>query len=47
MAALTVCSDFGAQEKKFVTVSTFPPSICYEAMEPDAMVFLFFLLKDN
>ena len=26
---------------KFVTVSTFPPSICREMMGPDAMVFVF------
>ena len=28
-----------AKKKKCITVSTFPPSICYEAMGPDAMVF--------
>ena len=26
---------------KFVTVSTFPPSICHEVMGPDAMIFIF------
>ena len=39
------------KKKKCITVSTFPPSICYEAMGPDAMVFfkkkIYFLLKDN
>ena len=33
MAAVTVCSDFGVQEIKSVTVSTFPPSICHEVMD--------------
>ena len=28
---------------KFVTVSTFPPSICYEVMELDATVLSFFV----
>ena len=41
MAAVTVCSDFGAQEKKIVTASTFSPSICHEVMGPDAMIFVF------
>ena len=31
-AAVTVCSDFGAQENKSVTVSTFFPPICHEVM---------------
>ena len=33
MAAVTICSDFGAQEKH-VTVSIFSPSICHEKMGP-------------
>ena len=36
--ALTVCSDFGAQEKKSIIVSTFSPSICHEVIEPDAII---------
>ena len=41
MAAVTVHSDFGAQEKKkFVTVSIFSPSICHEVMGPDAMILV-------
>ena len=36
MAAVTIRSDFGAQEKKNLSASTFPPSICHEMMGPDA-----------
>ena len=35
MAAVTICSDFGAQKNKSDTVS---PSICQEVMGPDAMI---------
>ena len=38
MAAVTVHSDFGAQEIKSVTVSIVSPSVCYEVMGPDAMI---------
>ena len=37
MAAVTICSDFGAQENK-VIVSL---SICHEVMGPDAMILVF------
>ena len=37
MAAVTICSDFGAPKIKSLTVSIVPPSICHEAMGPDAM----------
>ena len=40
MAAVTICSDFGAQNKKSATVSTVSPSICHEVMGPDAMIFV-------
>ena len=40
-AAVTVCSDFGAQEIKSVTVSIFTPSICHEVLRPDAMILVF------
>ena len=30
---------------KYVTVFTFPPSICHEVMEPDAMIFAFWMLN--
>jgi len=38
MAAVTICSDFGAPPKiKSDTVSTVSPSISHEVMGPDAM----------
>ena len=43
MAAVTVHSDFGAQEN--VTASTFPPSICHEVMGPDMQIILLKWLK--
>ena len=45
MAAVTICSDFGAPPPKknivSYTVSTVSPSICHEVMGPDAMIFVF------
>ena len=41
MAAVTICSDFGDQKVKSVTVSTVSPSICHEVMGLDAMILLF------
>ena len=32
MAAITICSDFGAPKVKTETVSTVSPSICHEVM---------------
>ena len=43
--ALTAHSDFGAQEKKSIIVSTFSPSICHEVMKPDVMVLVFGILS--
>ena len=40
MAAVTICSDFGAPKNK-VTVSIVSPSICHEVMGPDAMILVF------
>ena len=37
----TICSDFGFQKIKFVTVSTVSPSNSHEVMGPDAMRFVF------
>ena len=34
LAAVTICSDFGAQKIKFVTVSIVSPSICHEVIDP-------------
>ena len=44
MAAVTICSDFGAQENK-VTVSIVSPCICCEVMGPDAMILVFRMLS--
>ena len=41
MAALTICSDFGAQKIKSITVSIVSPFICHEVMGPDAMILAF------
>ena len=41
MAAVTICSDSGAQKMKSVIVSTVSPSICHEVMGPDAMILVF------
>ena len=41
MAAITICSDFGAQKIKSHTVSTVSPSTSYEVMGLDAMIFIF------
>ena len=41
MAAVTICSYFGAQKTKSDTVSTVSPSIYHEVMGPDAMIFVF------
>ena len=42
MAAVTICSDFGApQNKVFVTVSIVSLSICHEVMGLDAMILAF------
>ena len=40
LAAVTICSDFRAQENKSITVSIVSPSICHEVMGLDAMVFI-------
>ena len=45
MAAVTICSDFGAQKIKSDTVSTVSPSISYEVMGPDVMIFVFGMLS--
>ena len=45
MAAVTVCSDFVAKKVVSVTVFIFPPSICHEVMEPNASIFVFWMLR--
>ena len=45
LAAVTICSDFGApplKKKKSLPVS---PSICYEVMGSDAMILVFLTLS--
>ena len=44
MAAVTICSDFGAQKIKSVTVSIVSPSISLEMMGSGAMIFIFWML---
>ena len=41
MDEITICSDFGAQKIKSVTVSTVSLSICHEVMGLDAMILVF------
>ena len=41
MAAVSICSDFGAQKIKSATVSTVSQSICHEMMGLDAMILVF------
>ena len=41
MAAAMVRSDFGAQENKIVTASTFSPFICQEVKGSDTMILVF------
>ena len=45
MAAVTIYSDFGAQEIKSLTVSIVSPSVCHEVMGPDAMILVFWKLS--
>ena len=45
MAAITICSDFGAPKIKSATVSTVSPSICHEVMGLDVMIFVFWMLS--
>ena len=45
MTAVIICSDFGAQENKSLTVSIFPPSICHEVMFPDVMILVVWMLS--
>ena len=48
MAAVTICSDFGAPPKiKSDTVSTVSPSIFHKVMGPDAMILPLTCLKNK
>ena len=45
MAAVTNCSDFGAQKDKSLSVSIVSPSICHEVIGLDAMILVFRMLS--
>ena len=45
MAAVTICSDFGASKIKSLTVSIVSPSICHEVMGSFAMILVFWMLS--
>ena len=45
MAAITVCSDFGAKKIKSVTLFIFSPSICHEVVGLDAIILVFWMLS--
>ena len=47
MAAVTICSDLGAQKVKSDVVSTVSPSIGHEVMGPDAMIFVLYTQRDE
>ena len=42
MAAVIICSDFGAQK---YSLAMFPLSICHEVLELDAMILVFLMLS--
>ena len=41
MTIVTLCSDFGDQKIKSVTVSIVSPSVCHEVMGSDAKILVF------
>ena len=45
MAAITICSDFGAQKNKVCHCFHYFPSICHEVMGLDAMILVFWMLS--
>ena len=45
MAVVTICSDFWNAKIKSVTVSIISPSICYEEMRLETMIFIFQMLS--
>ena len=45
MAVVTICSDFGTQENKYLTVSIISISICHEMMGTDDMIFILWMLS--
>ena len=45
MAAVTICSDFGAQENIVSHCFHFSPSVYRDGMGPDAMILVFWVLS--
>ena len=45
MDAVTIYSDFGAQEDKVFTVSIVSPSVFHEVMGRDVMILVFWMLS--
>ena len=45
MAAVTICSDFGAQENNVSHYFIVSPSIFHDVMGPDAMILVFWMLS--
>ena len=45
MAAVTICSDFGAQENKICNCFCFFPSICHEMMGLEDIILVFWMLS--
>ena len=45
MAAVTICSDFEAQENKICHCLYISPSICHEVIGLDTLIFGFFLVE--
>ena len=45
MAAVTICSDFRAQEEEICHYFHLSPSICHEVMGPDAMILVFLIFS--
>ena len=45
MAAVTICSDFGAPKIKSVPVSIVSPSIYHEMVGPDAVILVLWMLS--
>ena len=47
MAALTTCSDFGAQENEVCHYFQCPPPICHKVMVLDAIILVFWMLSSK
>ena len=45
MAAVTICSDFGAQEEEVCHYFHLSPFICHEVMGVDAMILVFLIFS--